>query len=527
MSVYPVNNAIILAAGFGSRFVPVTYELPKGLVSVKGEPLLERQIRQLLDKGITEIIIVVGYLKDAFNYLIDKFGVKLVFNPEYNIRNNLASLYYSQKYLKNTYILSADNWIKDNMFNAAEDQSWYSCVYKEGPTDEWCVFADDSGRISSVTIGGSDSWVMQGPVFFSRPFSDIFKKVIRDYYHKPGKEQYFWEQALMDELDRFELYINKQNRDNVYEFDTVEELRKFDPCYRGGPASDSLMKTIETVFTVKEQRIVDIKNYDAGMTNRSFGFSVKNKAYIFRLPGEGTENLINRTQEAEVYDAIKPLNISDKIIHFDRAKGYKISRFYENSRNTNAHIPDDVEKSMAILRIIHQSGIQVAHSFQIGAEIKRYLDLCNERNAIHYKDNAQVLRNMEMLLDHARKMNIPDVLCHIDSNPDNFIRLPDGTVKLVDWEYSGMADPIIDISMYSIYSYYSKSQMDELLAVYLQRKPARDEFARLYIYAALGGYLWALWTEYKQSYGVEFGAYGKKMYQYAKNNFKHLQRGFL
>jgi len=82
---YKVDNAIFLAAGFGSRFVPITYELPKGLVSVKGEPMIERQIRQLLEKGINEIIIVVGYLKEKFDYLIDKYKVKLVYNPDYSI----------------------------------------------------------------------------------------------------------------------------------------------------------------------------------------------------------------------------------------------------------------------------------------------------------------------------------------------------------------------------------------------------------------------------------------------------------
>ena len=118
--MFNVDNAVILAAGFGSRFVPITYELPKGLVPVRGEPLLERQIRQLQEKGINDIIIAVGYLKEKFDYLIDKFGVRLVYNPEYAVKNNLASLYYVRAYLKNSYILSADNWMDTNIFNAAE-----------------------------------------------------------------------------------------------------------------------------------------------------------------------------------------------------------------------------------------------------------------------------------------------------------------------------------------------------------------------------------------------------------------------
>jgi CTP:phosphocholine cytidylyltransferase-like protein/thiamine kinase-like enzyme len=521
MNLYKVDNAIILAAGFGSRFVPITYELPKGLVSVKGEPMLERQIKQLKEKGISEIIIVVGYLKEKFDYLIDKYNVKLVFNPEYAVKNNIASLYYVRDSLKNSYILYADNWIKENIFNSSEEKSWYSCVYKEGPTSEWCVETDKTGRITNVTIGGHDSWVMYGPVFFTQPFSGSFAKKIEEYYKMPGKENYMWENVFIDELRHFDLYINKQDGNNVYEFETIEELRRFDQDYYD-KTPNVLLKTIENVFNVKENEIVDIKNLKAGMTNRSFVFSINNKPYIFRLPGEGTDKLINRKQERAVYTAIKNLGVSDEVIYFDENTGYKITEYYKGARNTDAKNREDIEISMEVLRKFHQCGLKVGHSFDIESEISRYITLSNERNAIRYSDNEETYGKMKDLIALVKKMNVPQVLCHIDSNPDNYIRLADGSLRIIDWEYSGMCDPLMDISMYSIYSYYSKSEMDELLKMYLQREPDKDETTRLYIYAALGGYLWAIWTEYKQSFGVEFGDYGMKMYRYAKDFYNYL-----
>ncbi|NLA73501.1 MAG: NTP transferase domain-containing protein, partial [Clostridiales bacterium] len=171
-----VDNAIILAAGFGSRFVPLTYETPKGLLEVKGKPMLERQIEQVLEKGIEEIIIVVGYMKERFDYLIDKYNVKLVYNPEFSTKNNLASLYCVRDFLKNSYILVADNWIEQNMFNTYETRSWYSCLYMEGDTAEWCVSkTDEDDRIKELTIGGKDSFTIVGPAFFTKDFSDAFK----------------------------------------------------------------------------------------------------------------------------------------------------------------------------------------------------------------------------------------------------------------------------------------------------------------------------------------------------------------
>ncbi|MCL2094406.1 MAG: NTP transferase domain-containing protein [Treponema sp.] len=529
MDRFKVDNAIILAAGFGSRFVPISYETPKALVPVKGEPLVERQIRQLKEAGVQEIILVVGHLREKFTYLVEKYGVRYMYNPEYNSKNNLASLYFARRYLKNSYILSGDHYITENIFKGTEERSWLSCIYQPGSTNEWCAQSDPNdplARIKEITIGGQDSWILQGPAFLSRPVSEAYGRFLRSYHRSGDQDASFWEQILIDQAETLPIHINKQEAANVLEFDSYEELRAFDPAYyQGNP--DPLIETITGVFQVQEPEISDIKNYEAGMTNRSFGFTVQEKAYVFRLPGEGTENLISRVQESEVYDAIAALDVSDRIVHFDREKGYKISRYYENSRNTSFKIPDDVEKSMAILRQIHQSGITVGHSFDLEGEINRYHVLCQDRNCIRYKDIDETRAKMEVLIGAQKAMGIPHVLCHVDANPDNFIRLPDGTVKLVDWEYSGMADPLIDISMYSIYCYYSKSDMDELLRIYLQRRPTRDETKRLYIHTALGGYLWALWTEYKQSYGIEYGKYGLHMYRYAKNFYSHLQRGFL
>lgn len=525
--MFKVDNAIILAAGIGSRFVPITYEIPKGLIPVRGEPLLERQIRQLKEKGVHEIFMVVGYMREKFDYLSDKYGVQLVYNPEYAVKNNLSSLYCVREHLKNTYILSADNWIKENIFSMSEEKSWYSCVYHEGLTSEWCVQTDHSGRITGVTIGGSDSWVMYGPVFLSRDFTKSFAGKIGEYYKKDGTQNYMWENVFIDEINTFKLFVNRQSRENIYEFESLEELRLFDPRYHHG-TPNTFIKTIQTVFNVNEDEIVDIQIRKIGMTNKSFVFSVHGKPYIFRSPGEGAEKLINRKQEKEVYKTIKNLNVSDNIIFFDENTGFKISFFHPDAASTCASNGRDVFASMNILRSVHQSGLKVNHSFDIGKEITNYLALCYENNAVLFSDNSETFLKAAQLIQLLEKMNIPKTLCHIDSNPDNFIKLENGAVKLIDWEYAGMSDPLIDVAMYSIYSYYTKEEMDELLKTYLQREPQESEFFRLYAYAALGGYLWTLWSQYKKSFGAEFGEYCEKMYNYAKNfpkNFRLLKEG--
>ncbi len=170
---FRVDGALIVAAGFGSRFVPLTYETPKGLLEVFGERMIERQIRQLHEAGVTDITIAVGYLKEKFEYLIDKYQVKLLYNPEYSNKNTLATIYHARKVLqgRNMYVLSSDNWIRDNMFHAYECGAWYSSAYMKGDTSEWVLSYNKKGRITDVQIGGSDCWVMYGPVYlFQRIF---------------------------------------------------------------------------------------------------------------------------------------------------------------------------------------------------------------------------------------------------------------------------------------------------------------------------------------------------------------------
>ena len=228
MEQFRVDNAIILAAGFGVRLAPFTYKLPKGLLEIKGTPLIERQIEQLLDRGIHEIIIVVGYLKEKFEYLIEKYGVKLIYNPEYATKNNFVSVFYALDYLKATYLLMADHWLEDNIFNTYELESWYSCLYFEGHTDEWGAKANPLGRITEITISGRDTWAIVGPSYFNAKFSSIFARLTREYYAKPNTKDYFWEHILMENLHILPMYMNRQTRGNVREFDTLADFHKYD-----------------------------------------------------------------------------------------------------------------------------------------------------------------------------------------------------------------------------------------------------------------------------------------------------------
>ena len=226
-----VKNAIILAAGLGSRMAPLTHQTPKGLIPVKGTPMVERIIEQLHEVGIKEIIVVTGHLASNFDYLVSKYGVKLVFNPDYATANNLSSIACVQEHLSSSYIICPDSWSERNIFNKHEQASWYACKYFTEPTSEWICKPDANGRIMEVVIGGKSGFGMYGPAYFDADFSDKFKKHMRNYLAQPISKDFFWEDIVIRHLDEMPIYINDQSG-NIYEFDSLEELAAFDDSYK-------------------------------------------------------------------------------------------------------------------------------------------------------------------------------------------------------------------------------------------------------------------------------------------------------
>lgn len=525
---FRVDGAVILAAGFGSRFVPLTYERPKGLLKVNGERMIERQIRQLREVGITDITLVVGYLKEAFEYLIDLYGVKLLYNPDFSTMNNISSVYHAASLFegRNMYLLSSDNWMRENLFHTYEPGSWYAAVHVSGETREWVLHYNKKEVITGVEVGGRDADVMYGPVYLSRAFSAALLPALKEAYRTPGKEQYYWENVYLDLLAAKKappLSVNLQPDGVIYEFENLEELRAFDASYRDHSDSRA-MALISEVFQVPESEITGIECLKAGMTNRSFLFRIKGKAYICRIPGEGTEKLIDRRAEGESYRAIAPLGLAEELIYFNPENGYKISVYYEDARSADPESEADLRACMEVLKKLHRAPCRVSQRFDLGERIAFYESLCLEKGEIPFLDYAEVREKMNRLLSWIHGLQRPETLSHIDPVYANFLFTGEG-IRLIDWEYAGMADPLIDFAMATIYAEKDFAYAKRLLDYYGDTGETPERSLQLVIaYMALGGFLWALWAVYKEALGVSFGTYPLTQYRYAKEGYAHLAK---
>lgn len=265
-----VDNAVIMAAGTSSRFAPLSYERPKALVDVKGEILIERQIRQLLDAGVPEIYVITGYKAEQFAYLESKFGVHMINNEAYLSRNNNSSIWTARNILRNSYICSADNYFAENPFEADVEAAYYAAVFVAGITSEWCLHEDERGYIDSVKIGGADSWVMLGHAFWDEPFTQAFLDILEKEYMIPGTAGKLWETIYLEHLDILKLKIRKYPGNKIFEFDTLDELREFDKSYIEDSKS-RIIKKIASELGKKEKNIINIRTIK-DHTEEAIGF---------------------------------------------------------------------------------------------------------------------------------------------------------------------------------------------------------------------------------------------------------------
>lgn len=509
------KNAIILAAGFGMRMVPINLSTSKALLEVNGEKLIDRLIVQLQETGITDITIVVGFMKDSFEYLIDEYGVELIYNPDFASANNIRSLGIVLDRLSNTYIIPCDIWCDNNPFRRTELYSWY--MVSDLIDEESDVRVNRNMELVTHTPGNG----MIGISYLLEKDAAKVKEKIIDLLADGRHDGSFWEAALYHK-DRMIVRARVVHSTDIVEINTYEQLRCLD--------SDSSQLKSDAIYTIaealecREDDVEEITVLKKGMTNRSFLFSVEGVKYIMRIPGEGTNQLIDRKQEAEVFRTISGHGLCDDPVYINPENGYKITKYLESTRACDADSVADLNRCMEKLRSFHALRLTVPHAFDIFGQIEFYEALWEGTPSV-YRDYTKTKENVLSLREPVEGFPKDWCLTHIDAVPDNFLfsTLPDGSeaLQLTDWEYSGMQDPHVDIAMFCIYSLYDRRQCDRLIDIYFHNACSHPTRAKIYCYISMCGLLWSNWCEYKRKLGVEFGEYSLRQYRYAKDFYKY------
>ena len=511
------HRAVILAAGFGMRMIPINLEVPKGLLEVRGEIIIERLIRQLHEVGVYDIDVVVGFMKEQYEYLIDEFGVSLIVNPDYASKNNMYSLRRALYRKDNTYIMPCDVWCEKNPFGRNELYSWY--MVSDRLDSESIVRMNRNLELVPVSAKDTGNRMIGISYFLQEDLIDLAETIERLVSDRKN-DDLFWENALFSGGKTGVLARVVENA-AVIEINTYEQLRSIDSD--SDQLKSDAITAIADVFHVSAEEITNIAVLKKGMTNRSFLFTCRNEKYIMRIPGEGTDQLIDRKNETEVYQTIAGKGLCDDVIYINPENGYKITGFLNGIRVCDPFDEDDLKKCMKCLRKFHEMKLQVDHTFDIFDQIDQYEKYWEGRDSI-YRDYRKTKENVFRLKKIIESIPGKWCLTHMDAVPDNFLFYNDADgieqLQLTDWEYAGMQDPYVDIAMFSIYSLYNKEQVDRLIDIYFENQCNHLTRVKIYCYVAACGLLWSNWCEFKRNLGVEFGEYSLRQYRFAKDYYR-------
>ena len=230
---YKVRKAIIIAAGFGSRMVPVTLDTPKPLVKVNGVRIIDTLLDALYAKDIKNITIVVGYLKEQFQQLVEKYPtIKFIENPIYNESNNISSMFAAKDIIDRCYICEADLVISNPEVITKYQYSSNYLGAHVAETDDWC-FYKKRGYIDRVAIGGEDCWHMIGISYWNEKDSNKLREDIVKVFNSRGGKEKYWDNVPLTVCKKdFNIEVRDCLKSDVTEIDNFSELVIIDPSYK-------------------------------------------------------------------------------------------------------------------------------------------------------------------------------------------------------------------------------------------------------------------------------------------------------
>ena len=502
---YRVRNAVIMAAGASTRFIPLSLEQPKGLFEVRGERLIERQIRQLIEAGITDITVVLGYKKDMFAFLREKYGVSLVFNPDYMTKNNIESLYTVRHKLGSTYILACDNYFAENPFNLYEYRTFYAGYTTEKKTNQIYARVDENDRILDMLQGEDHGRIVTGHAYWQQDFCDSFIALADADRTVGNYNSSYWERLVKDNIDEMPpIYFKEYEPNSIYEFDYFEELRQFDNQYIGHSHS-AILRNIKLVFRCDEEDIVNFRTVSEGLTNTSFIFRIDGTDYIYRHPGDGTESIINRRNEKTSLIKAKEFDIDPTYIYMDVEEGWKISRFVTSFREPDYENFEDSKKVLAVLRRLHAAPIRVDYGLRPWEDAEEIEKLLLAKDPDCFAQWYPLKEKIGRLYAMTQGDGVEKCFCHGDTYKPNWMMLPDGGVILIDWEYSGWSDPGVDVGYYIVDAMYDSEKAEAFIREYLADDYTPTRRFHFMAYTAIIAYYWFVWAMYRESCDAPMG----------------------
>lgn len=229
---YRVKKAIFLAAGFGSRMVPITLNTPKPLVLVHGKRIIDTLLDAVIAVGIEDITIVRGYLGEQFDVLLHKYPkIKFIENPLYNESNNISSAYLIKDMMEQAYVLESDLMLYNPDIIRKYEYSTNYCAIAKEVTDDWCFYTK-KGYIHKMSVGGTNCYQMVGISYWNKEDGQKMSKDVETVFKMPGGKEKYWDEVALGEcINNHKVMVKPVHQEDIVEIDTFNELKQIDPIY--------------------------------------------------------------------------------------------------------------------------------------------------------------------------------------------------------------------------------------------------------------------------------------------------------
>lgn len=501
LAPYRVNNAVILAAGAATRLAPLSFEKPKAMFEVRGQVLIERLVAQLREAGVQHVAVVVGHMKEAFFYLREKCGVEIIVNPDYATRGSHASFYAAKDVLRQgSYVCSSDQYYSTNPFEAYEYGSLLCLDRKAARTNDMAVGCNAKGFVTQVKRDRGDQWCMRGPVYMDASTARRMLDIIEAGYDDPDMAPAHWDDVYASHCGEFDFRVRRLAPNALHEFNFMRDLCAFDRDFLANVDS-SILDNICATLDCDREDIVRVRPVKEGLTNLSVLFTCKGRQYVYRHPGTGTGEIINRQAEAHSLGVAKSLGLDETFVYEDPEQGWKISAFVQGCVEFDYRNSDHVKRALALVRRLHESGEQSPWQFDFYDEACNIEALLREAGYPLPNDFAVLSKTIGELAAYVRAEAGAPVLCHNDFYGPNVL-VKDDEMYLIDWEYSAMGDYACDIGNFIAQgSGYSLEDAARVVDVYFGRPATEAELLHCMGATAIVGYYWYVWAIYKESQG--------------------------
>lgn len=495
-----VKNAIILAAGRSYSFAPFSYETPKALFKVRGETLIERQIQQLRAAGVANIAVVIGSMREKLYFLEEKYGVVLIENSLYASKNNLYSVLCAKEFLGDCFLCNCDNYYPQNPFLGHSDSSvsYRQAISKKGIDKEFNCYVNESGRITRILSNDAAApYSLVGCTYLTVATAQRLIGLYVEAQRGLSVDHLFWEEFVGAHLDELDIHIKQVDLGDVLEFDSVEDVRRFDPDLIEN-LNSRIVENICATLKCKRSDISNIKTVAKGLTNVSFTFDVGDERFVYRHPGGSSSVTANRPAEYQAQILAHQLGIDKTLVYIHPTDGWKISRFVSGTYDFTYADREALHRVLKLLRRYHTSGGHIDFEYDPIATSDRMMTMACQVDPNLRVEFAEMRKKAGRLYELTKKDGVPLCPCHGDCYWPNFL-ISEKDLDLIDWEFGGMCDPANDFGgiIGRDLDFDDESDIEGLLEVYLGHSPSAFERRHYFSFIAIDAWLYFCWSIYK------------------------------